>query len=61
MANKKRIKKNFKAEFVLEVIGDEDTDFQKLIKQETEWLAEPKSANGCILNITLIHSSVKEE
>lgn len=46
-------KKVFRAIFIIEVVGDEDTDFHKLLNEETEFLAEPKSASGCVEKMTL--------
>jgi hypothetical protein len=51
----KKVSKRFKYRVILEVSGviNKDTDLIALLLHETEYLAEPKTANGCITNIRI--------
>ena len=49
----KRIEFERRVTIVVSGIVDEGTSPEKLIMQETDFLAEPKSANGC-LSIDLV-------
>ena len=55
MANKKKKENTVKVEatFSMKVIVRDDMDVEDLLKEETEFIAEPQSVNGCVIGMKL--------
>lgn len=55
MARKRRKEHIVEAEIIfnVKVIIRDDMDVKDLIKKETEFIAEPQSANGCIKSMSI--------